>query len=199
MRWPQERRDRYSRRVRANNPMSNPASRRKHARSMKKRNADPKYWKKKQDGVDRYWRNLSEKGLAKRVRSCIDQKYITGYVKTKFGSVHHDSKLERDFLLEMNKAPRILAFKREHLIHYSFDGNVKRYLLDFVIEFTDRHVVLIETKNSWCLYPKHRQYKRTMAKIRAAKKYAKKCGFEFVLLTSIGQIKMFFKNGGKTE
>ncbi len=158
-----------------------------------KRNAGG-YWKKQQlAGVRRFLDSLTPEQLAKRSNRCVDiKRYITGKLETRFGKIFYASGLEKTFLEYAVKAKQVLNLKRDTVVRYRFGGKLRRYLLDFTLTLAGGKRVFAEPKNAYCLNPEHHLYEQTQAKIRAGRRFARKHGGKFFLLTSNKDIRRLF-------
>jgi hypothetical protein len=93
---------------------------------------------------------------------------------------YYRSSWEFKYIKFLDKLSSIKSFRYESLIiPYEWNGTHKNYVPDFVVEYKNNNVEIVEIK------PLHKIDSCVKSKIRAAKKYCKKIGAKFVVLTEI--------------
>lgn len=149
---------------------------------------------------------------SKRVREILLKKFsLTGVINISQVNkpVQFESSLERDYiyLLEFNSNVKFYLEQPLEIKYEDYNGKKRKYTPDFIVEYFDGKIELIEIKYKSVLISKRDELE---IKFEAAKKFCKKNQFEFKVITDdyiriekeselinykfLSRYKSFFKN-----
>ena len=116
---------------------------------------------------------------------------LSGLRKNKEKYASYDSRLERDYMVEMEQDPAIRSWTNKHgiKIPYTYLGIIRRnYLPDFLVEYNDGSKELHEGKGLPLLF-----WSSTKEKRLAAQEWCKARGMKYKVITQGRQV-FYFNN-----
>lgn len=109
---------------------------------------------------------------------------LTNLKKSPYGHEEYDSALEREYIVELERAPAVKSWTKKHgiKIPYEFLGLTRYYLPDFVIEYKDGSKEVHETKGLPLLL-----WLSTKLKGQTAEEFCKEKGWKYKMITKGSQ------------
>jgi len=114
---------------------------------------------------------------------------LTQLRKNPQGSGDYDSALEREYMIELERAPAVVRWTKKHglKIPYKVFGFPHKYLPDFLVEYKDGHKEIHETKGLPLML-----WLSTKLKREAAEEYFEKLGWKYKMITK-GRVAFYNK------
>ena len=114
---------------------------------------------------------------------------LTQLKKSSQGSENYDSALEREYMVELERAPAVVQWTKKHglKIPYKVFGFPHKYLPDFLVEYKDGHKEIHETKGLPLML-----WFSTKLKREAAEEYFEKLGWKYKMITK-GRVAFYNK------
>ncbi|MBT9175065.1 MAG: hypothetical protein DDT22_00739 [candidate division WS2 bacterium] len=105
---------------------------------------------------------------------------LTNLKKNPSGREEHDSALEREYMVELERDPAVKSWTKKHgiKIPYKFVGFTKHYLPDFMVEYKDGSKEIHETKGLPLLL-----WLSTKLKGQTAEEFCNARGWRYKLIT----------------
>lgn len=153
-----------------------PEVRLKHSIATIESNKKPEVIKKKRESRRRYLRDHPNSMPA-------PNRYKKGwYESDKFGRFFYRSSYERDFIKILESDSNVICLHKVPFIPYynPVESRFRDYYPDFLIELSDKSIILVELKPDYQVSDKV-----VKAKAKAAKEYCKKLGYKYIILTEL--------------